>query len=77
MKDLITIQIAGQIVRFGSGNSSHDQHAVILGRIQEQGWERVYLDRRIHGPHNADSSQQWEIGGAYTTVLSRPIQPAS
>lgn len=49
--------------------------ARVLGREHSNGVETVWLDRLVH--HASESSfEGWDVSGAISTVLSRPISSA-
>lgn len=54
---------------FRSSSQSVPQIAVILGRDVKDGFERIFLDRRIVP---TQLSNGWSASGAITTILSRP-----
>jgi hypothetical protein len=76
MRDTVTIEIQNNIVRLKQNSSSHGESAVILGKTMENGFENIYLDRRIHSSNMADSEKVWNIHGPYSTILSRPHKKA-
>ncbi|CAG9165619.1 hypothetical protein [Cupriavidus pinatubonensis] len=48
--------------------------ASILGTVEADGVEVLCLDRLVHGIHESDLDG-WQVAGAVTTLLSRPIGP--
>ncbi|CAG9180379.1 hypothetical protein LMG23992_04227 [Cupriavidus laharis] len=48
--------------------------ASILGTVEADGVEVICLDRLVHGIHESELDG-WQVAGAVTTLLSRPIGP--
>lgn len=48
--------------------------ASILGTVEAEGVEVICLDRLVHGIHESEMDG-WQVAGAVTTLLSRPIGP--
>lgn len=55
--------------------SSTTTVAAILGRIVRDGVEVICLDRLVHEPHEGEFTG-WQVAGAVTTLLSRPVAEA-
>ena len=67
----LTLDIEDNVVIVRREHSTGSDRAAILGRVVENGKERLFLDRRIHHGDAVDSNNHWSISGAYTTVLTR------
>ena len=48
--------------------------ASILGTVEADGVEVICLDRLVHGIQESELDG-WQVAGAVTTLLSRPIGP--
>lgn len=48
--------------------------AKILGTLQADGLEMLCLDRLVHGITESEMDG-WQVSGAVTTVLARPLGP--
>ena len=48
--------------------------AKILGTVEADGMEVVCLDRLVHGIFETEMDG-WQVSGAVTTLLARPIGP--
>ncbi|WP_458767224.1 hypothetical protein [Cupriavidus basilensis] len=48
--------------------------ARILGTVEADGMEVICLDRLVHGIFESELDG-WQVAGAVTTLLSRPIGP--
>ena len=70
MDSVIHVNVGERDVAFTSTRSSDAEVARILDRDStEEGQERLWLDRRIHGP--GDDFVGWKASGAVTTILTR------
>ncbi|MDW3683218.1 hypothetical protein RA280_15950 [Cupriavidus sp. CV2] len=48
--------------------------ANVLGTVEADGVEVIYLDRLVHN-HYENEMDGWMVAGAVTTLLSRPLGP--
>ncbi len=73
----VSLEIKGGVVKLSSDHRTAPTTAAILGREIKEGEEIVYLDRRIHRPHQTDYHGTWRLQGALVTELHRTLNNAT
>lgn len=69
-----TIAIGDGLVTVKRRGTRGTTVANILGTVEAAGIEVICLDRLVHGIFESELDG-WQVGGAVTTLLSRPIGP--
>lgn len=71
----VVVTVGEGVVTLKRTGSSQTTVATILGTVVRDGIEVICLDRLVHNVGQSQFSE-WQVWGAVTTLLSRPVATA-
>ncbi|CAG4913867.1 hypothetical protein [Paraburkholderia gardini] len=68
----VTVTVGEGVVTVKREGTRKAVVARVLGQVERDGIELLCLDRLVHDSHES-SFVGWQVSGAVTTILSRPV----